>query len=270
MNMFAEDKGARVLLKAALASLALFLLALFFVKAKEFYYVGQDIYPQSTITVSGTAERFVIPDTGTFTFSVIEEGEDFASAQEAATLAINDVIAYLEEAGVDRDDIKTVNYSINPRYDYRTEAVTLSLSSYYPPTNTTRELAGYEVNQTVSVKTTDIDGIGELVTGVGQLGVSQVSSVSFTVEDEDSVRKDIRQEAIADARNEAKRIASSLGVRLGRVITYYDQGYNPYYRDFGYGGDVAYATSEAKVVSVDIPAGENHFSSTVQVTYELR
>ena len=269
MNTLLEDKGVRSLFKLALLSLALFLLALFAVQLKGFRYVGADVFPQSTISVEGEAELFVVPDTAEFTFSVIEEAEDFASAQEAATLAANDIIAYLEEAEVDRDDIKTTNYSINPRYEYRSESLVLCTTSHCPE-NSSRVLVGYEVNQTTRVKTQEIEMIGELVAGVGSRGASRVSSVNFTIEDEEELLEDVRSEAIADARQEAKRIASSLDAKLGRVLSYSDQNYYPYARSFGYGGDLAIAESAAVLKSPDIAAGENRLSASVTVVYELR
>jgi len=267
MHALLENTASRKLVLAVLAALGLFLLALALTQFKQFGYVGTDIAPQSTILVTGNAERFVIPDEAEFTFSIIEEATTVAKTQAVATAKVNEVTAYLEDAGVRRDDIKTINYSVYPRYEYRNEAVSCS-STFCPPSTGLRELVGYEVNQTIRVKTTKIDDVGALISGVGTRGISQVSSVSFVVANEEEILKDVRDDAIKDARDEAKRIVRSLGTRLGRVVGYSEQGYYPYTvrSEFGY------STSDeaTQIQSPDISAGENRLSATVTVTFELK
>ncbi|MDP3989035.1 MAG: SIMPL domain-containing protein [bacterium] len=267
MHTLLEQGVLRKLVTIILASFGLLLFAMALTEFKEFRYVGADIAPVRTIAITGEAERFVIPDAAQFNFSIIEEAKTFAEAQDAATKKVNEAIAYLEDAGVSRSDIKTTNYSINPRYEYRSEAVSFCTSSYCPPSTGSRNLVGYEVNQTIQVKTKKLDEVGELVSGIGERGASTVSSVSFTVEDKDSILEDIRDEAIADSRSEAKRVARALGTSLGRVVSYNSQGYSPYAR-----AELSYAAYDdsAEISSPDIPAGENRLSATVVVTYELR
>jgi uncharacterized protein YggE len=251
---------------AALGVLALFLLIQTVKALKEYRYVGSGVTATNTITVSGNGEVFAVPDRATFTVSVREEGGDVAGAQDKATAKINAIIAYLKEAGVEEKDIKTQSYNVNPKYEY-TQAACTNFSC--PPSN--QRLVGFEVYQTLEVKVQDPKKAGELLTGVGGKGASEVSSLSFTVEDEDALRAQAREQAITEAKEKADALAKQLGVSVVRVVGFYEDagGYPPMPYAYGKGGVAMDAALESRVAPT-LPTGENKIVSNVNVTYEIR
>jgi uncharacterized protein YggE len=251
---------------AALGVLALFLLIQTVKALKEYRYVGSGVTATNTITVSGNGEVFAVPDRATFTVSVREEGDDVAGAQDKATAKINAIIAYLKEAGVEEKDIKTQSYNVNPKYEY-TQAACTNFSC--PPSN--QRLVGFEVYQTLEVKVQDPKKAGELLTGVGGKGASEVSSLSFTVEDEDALRAQAREQAITEAKEKADALAKQLGVSVVRVVGFYEDagGYPPMPYAYGKGGVAMDAALESRVAPT-LPTGENKIVSNVNVTYEIR
>lgn len=251
---------------AALGALALFLLIQSVKALKEYRYVGSGVTASNTITVSGNGEVFAVPDRATFSVTVREEAADVAGAQDEATKKINDIIAYLKGAGVEENDIKTVNYSVNPKYEY-TQAACTNFSC--PPSN--QVLVGFEVWQTLEVKVIDPKKAGELLTGVGGKGASEVSGLSFTIEDEDQLKADAREMAIAEAREKAEALADQLGVEVVRVVGFYEDSYGgPIPYAYGRGGVAMDMAMESKAVPPELPAGENKITSNVNVTYEIR
>ena len=252
---------------AALAMLALFLLIQSAKALKEFRYVGSGVAASNTITVTGDGEVFAVPDRATFTVTVREDAEAVADAQDKATEKTNAIMEYLRGAGVEESDIKTVSYNVNPKYEY-TQAACTNLSC--PPSN--QVLVGFEVWQTLEVKVIDPKKAGELLTGVGGKGASEVSSLSFTIEDEDALRDEARKMAIEEAREKADALAKQLGVNVVRVVGFNEDsgGYPmPYYAKGGVAMDMA-MRSEAANVAPELPAGENKIVSNVNVTYEIR
>lgn len=251
---------------AALGVLALFLLIQTVKAIKEYRYVGSGVTATNTITVTGNGEVFAVPDRATFTVSVREEAEDVAGAQDKSTAKINAIIAYLKEAGVEEKDIKTQSYNVNPKYEY-TQAACTNFSC--PPSN--QKLAGFEVYQTLEVKVQDPKKAGELLTGVGGKGASEVSSLSFTVEDEDALRAQAREQAISEAKEKADALAKQLGVSVVRVVGFYEDagGYPPMPYAYGKGGVAMDAALESRVAPT-LPTGENKIVSNVNVTYEIR
>ena len=194
----------------------------------------------TSINVRGEGEVLAKPDIGQFSFSVRAEGDDAATAQEQSAEAINAIIDYLTEAGVEEKDIKTQNYNLNPRYRYEERECTSGF--YCPPGDPI--IDGYEVSQMVLVKVRNLEGAGDLISGVGSRGATNISSLNFTIDDESVLKAEARAKAIKDAKEKAEVLAGDLGVRVVRMIGYWEEeGYypQPYYG--GMGMDMAESAS---------------------------
>ena len=243
--------------------LSLFVLAKIGSELKAYRFIGGGVPVSNTVTVSGEGEVFAVPDIATFSVSVDELKGSVAEAQEIAAGKINKVIAYLKAEGVEERDLKTLNYSVYPEYEYQRAACT-PLSC--PPGK--QVLKGYRVNQTLSVKVRDTKEAGTLLSGVGEFGVTNVSGLEFTIDDEDALQAEARKKAIEDAKEKAAVLSKDLGVRLVRIVSFSESGapvYPLYYKALG----AADAVSSAPPVP-ELPAGENKIVSNVSITYEIR
>ena len=214
----------------------------------------------NTITVAGQGEVVVKPDIATVSFGVTAENLDVAKAQTDSATKMNNIIAMLKTKGVAEKDIKTTNYNIYPRYDYVNSTV-----SY--PYGGKQVLAAYVVSQTVEVKIRDIAKAGEILAGVGEFGVTDVSGLTFTVDNDQVVKDQARDLAIADAKAQAKILAKGLGVRLVRITSFSENGNYPvpYMMDKAVGLGMGTAS-----VAPQVPVGENKITSNVSITYEIR
>lgn len=253
---------------AALAMLALFLFIAALKSLKEYKYVGSGVAASNTITVTGDAEVYAVPDIATFSVSVQEEAKQVEAAQETATQKTNAIIEYLRGEGIEERDIKTTEYSVYPQYDYVQE---VAREGVYTPGR--QVLRGYQVSQTITVKVRDTEKAGTLLSGVGSLGATNVSGLSFTIDDEDELKADAREEAIAEARAKADELADQLGVEIIRVVGFYEEsgGYQPYYGKGGVAYDMAVRSEAAMAAPApELPTGENKIMSNVSVTYEIR
>jgi uncharacterized protein YggE len=123
----------------------------------------------------------------------------------------------------------------------------------------------------LSVKVKDTTKAGELLSGVGTKGASQVSGLSFTVEDEDALKAQARDKAISSAKSKADELASQLGVQIVRVVGFNENsgGYPIMYAKTAAMDSMGGARAEAAPAPA-IPTGENKISSSVSVTYEIR
>ncbi|HEY4504676.1 MAG TPA: SIMPL domain-containing protein [Candidatus Paceibacterota bacterium] len=234
-----------------------------------------DSADRKTISVEGKAERFVAPDIATLSFGVSEEAKTVREAQAKATDKINKAIHSLDEFDVEEKDIKTTNYNIQPKYEYYYEKQGVRcLHDYCPPPYVYKtKIMGYTVDQNVHVKLRDLNKAGEVIAKLGSFGIGNISSLSFETENIDSVREEVKNEAIRDARAKAKSRADVLDVRLGKLLSVSDNYWGgPYYaRD---------AMMESKVMMADnvggnaapapdLPAGENQIIATVNLVYEI-
>jgi len=220
-----------------------------------------DYYGGPSISVRGVGEMNVAPDVATFSFGVEAQAPDPAAAQQAAAEKINAALAYLAEQGVAAADTKTVAYNIYPRYEYPLPG---------PFFGSEQRIVGYIAEQTVQVKVREASMAGELIAGVGARGATNVSGLSFTIDDAEAVKAEAREKAVADAKEKAEQLADALGVRLVRITNLWEEEGGglppPLYEQRAYGGDASLDISAAP----KLPAGENTITSAVNLTYEIR
>jgi uncharacterized protein len=259
-SFMAKNSGTLLLL---LILAGAFLLALTIKTTKEIAFVGGGIAPTNAISVSGTGEVVVVPDTGEFTFSIIEEGDTATAVRDAGTAKADATLATLKEKGIEEKDIKTTAYELQPKYEWE------PLNCVMYPCDRKQVQKGFTLNQSVRVKVRDLDKAGEVLEAVTNKGVQNISGLSFTNADDDKTKADARKLAIDQARAKAEKLANDLGVSLVRIIGFSeDGGYPmPYYAESmssGMGGDMMAKTAPA------IPAGENTVTSNVSITYEIR
>lgn len=237
--------------------LILFTAAKTIAELKTISFIGRTTPATNVITVSGKGEVLATPDIATFSFGVTEEASTVEIAQKNATEKMNTILDYVKKSGVDEKDVKTTSYNIYPRYDY------LSSGMY----GGKQVLAAYVVSQTIEVKVRKLTDSGKLLSGVGEFGATNVSGLTFTQDKQDALVREARDKAIADARDQAKVLAKSLGVDLGDITSFYESGNNPgpiyYAKSAGMGGgDISSAPQ--------IPTGENKIISNVTITYEIK
>lgn len=275
LNQFLGEEGTRRISKWAATSLLLlsvFLLVKIITDLKRLPTVGDEIYPQSTIMASGEGEAFAIPDIATFSFTVTESGKTVQAAQDKLNNKINAALAAVRELGIEEKDIKTTNYNVYPKYEWNQRPCPLSAvgagaeTSYYPCPSGKNELVGYEVSQTILIKSRDTAKAPDLVTKVGETGVSNISGVEFTVDDREKYVAEAREQAIKKAKENAKKLAKELGVKLGRMLYYNEGGYPTPFAE-GMGGDMRVTALPTKA---ELPEGETKIVLQVSITYEIK
>jgi len=260
----------RLLMRVGIA--VAFILAIFIAvqsvnAIKQFQYIGSDTAETATIDVSGDGDVFGVPDTARFRATVTESAKTVQEAQQAATERMNRAIEQIKRFDVDEKDIRTVDYSVNPRYEYRESAC--ERGQPCPPEGK-RQLVGYEVRQSVEVKVEKRETAGQIVSALGDLGVQEIGDVRMTIDDPEKLRSEARKKAIQDAKEKARQLAADLGVRLERIISFNESGDHP--RPFAYErasvegrGGAADASAPAP-----LPAGQEKITSNVTITYEIK
>lgn len=264
-----DDKDKKLIVKFVsifLGVATIFVAVKALAELRSYQYIGRAPGAVNVVTVSGVGEATARPDVAEISFAITAEGTKVADVQKKAADVEKKVLAFLKEKGIADKDVKTNNYTLSPRYEYRQALCT---STYCPPSGT-RTLSGYEVRQDVLVKVRAIDEAGTIVGGLGSLGVTDLSGVTLTVDDADKVKREARAEAIKDAKQKAESLAEDLGVSLTHIVSFNDNNNSPYYplsmtkMDLGMGGAEA-----AALPAPQLPVGENTYRSSVTITYEI-
>src|SRR3989338_56300 len=218
----------------------------------------------NSISVSGEGEAISVPDIAVFSFTVSRDAKVASDAQSEVTKSMDMILAELKALGIEKKDIKTTDYSLWPKY--ASEPIICS-PTFCPPSRQVQD--GYTASHNVSVKVRSTEDVGEALRVAGENGATGLSSISFPVANPDKIIDEARAEAIKDAKEKAKLLSKELGVRLVRVVSFYDNtggGPTPYYAE-GMGGDMVKSSSTPVPT---IPTGENKIKINVTVTYEIR
>lgn len=216
-----------------------------------------DVY-ENTITVSGKAEIFAVPDIATVTFNVTKEAADLSKAQVSVTETMNELIKVLRDQNIDEEDIKTQDYSSNPRYEYNRKTGE-------------RTLAGYEVRHTVMVKIRNLEKVGDVVARLGSFDIDSMYGPNFDIDSPEGLQEEVRSQAIDDAKAQAKRLAKELDVRLGKMVSFNENGggYMPLMKTNMVSMSMDASGDEILAVP-EMPTGEQSVTANVSITYKIK
>lgn len=215
-----------------------------------------------TIEVSGTGKISAVPDIAKISFGHREDAGELSVAQANLEKVISQTIKSLSDLGISEKDIKQQSYNAYPRYEYRTNCVGIKCI------DGNRELVAYEVSQNIEVTVRDISKAGEVLAKLAEGGATEISGPYFEIEDRSEYLQEARTIAIQDAREEAKVLAKSLNVRLGRMVDFYENsgGFpTPDMRAEGAGMDMAIETK-----AVSVPVGEDEIEVQVTLVFKVK
>jgi uncharacterized protein len=237
--------------------------------------MGTDRYQgYQTISVTGTGEAMATPDVATFMYSIEETKKTVVEAQTAVTERSNKLLADIKAAGIDEKDIKTQYYSSYPKYEYQQVAARPCTPEFCPPSPGGKSvITGYTVSQSISVKVRDLDKVSTITQLLGGANVSSFSGPSFEVDDMDAVRQEARAQAINEAKENAKILGKQLGVRVGKLISFSDPDdtiYPMYEGDAAAGMMYKTAATNENAPAPELPTGQTKVESKVQLVYRIR
>jgi hypothetical protein len=263
MHTFIEKNQKLVIIISVL--LGLFLLASTVKVLRESRFVGSGLNATNTISVTGQGKVEKAPDTAKISFTVQSEKKDVKTAQDEVSTKIDTLTKDLIAAGVEEKYIKTDSYSSYPQYDY-SQMPCYSGAVCKPSTPVLR---GYQVSHAVSLSIKDLTKVDAVLGVLAKDGVTDMSGPNFGFEDDKMVAREARDAAIADAKVEAQKLATSLGVKLVRIVSFNENGGGypmPMYATKDMMATGAGAPASAPVV----PVGVQKVESNVTIVYEIR
>jgi uncharacterized protein YggE len=211
---------------------------------------------QSTFDVTGTGKITTVPDKAVVNLGVTANDASVKAVQDKANTIINAIDNALAKLGIQKTDIQTDNYSLNPNYDYTTGS---------------QKITGYTVNANLSVSVTDFSKLNQAIDDATAVGANQVGGVNFTLTDvkKQQVENDARKLAIDDAKQKAQDLAGLAGMRLGRIVNISETPQSipmmPDLRAMPMTGGVG---SSQATAPTNIEPGSSTFNYSVTLSYE--
>jgi len=248
------------------------------------FFVGQILLQNKSIdqqnnyqvTVSGTGKVYAKPDVALVSLGVTSQATTVAEVTKANTDKMNAVIEAVKAQGIDEKDIQTTNYSLTPVYDNNyyvmptavpTSGAGVSSSGSSMVRNGTT-LKGYKLQQDVQVKIRDFTKVGDVLSQTTAKGANTVGDLQFTIDNPEQFKEEARAKAIAQAKSNAKNLASESGINLGKLVNVYENySYPMAYssKAIGMGG-----IAEDSVSTPTIQPGQQEINITINLTYQVR
>ena len=202
---------------------------------------------EHTLSISGSAEKNVAPDTASLSIGVVVQAPTAKEASDKNAVSMNATINELRNLGLLDKDIQTSFLSIQPVYKY----------------NGIQTIEGYSASNNVQVTTNMLDKLSDIIDRSTAAGANQIGGVSFSVsaEKQKTLREELLTEAVSDASSKANDLAKKLEVRIAGVkSSSISEGgiVQPFLREV--------SVAEGKVATPIMP-GETKVSLSVQVTY---
>jgi len=239
-------KGVKTIL---LALLSIFVAVLI---VSEIADIKNKLKNDKTITFTGEGKVTGIPDVASINLSVVTDKMTAKEAMEENAQKMNEIIKFIKDSGVDEKDVKTTAYYLSPRYDWLEGK---------------RVFRGYELTSSLAVKIRNLQKISEIIDGAVGKGANQVGDVQFVIDDQEKLKTEARNEAIANAKERAESIAAAAGLKLGKIVNFSESGTVPpspiYYleKEVGTGGAAP---------APELEKGSQEIIIDVSLTFELK
>ncbi|HQJ56822.1 MAG: SIMPL domain-containing protein [Caldisericia bacterium] len=185
-----------------------------------------DVTSENSITVSGQGIVYAKPDVGYVNVGVEIQRLTAKEASEENAKIMNQIVSALLKLGVKEDDLTTLDYSIQPVYNY--------------PEKEAPVLVGYMVRNNLSIKITKKLANGDLDTGflsevldaATSNGANVISGLSFDISNKDELKLEAIKLAMEDAKKKAEAALEVVDEKIKGVAEInISDVYYPVYRD---------------------------------------
>jgi len=213
-----------------------------------------------TVSVTGYGQADGTPDLANAQLGVSIVDPDIGKAINEANAAIERITNAVVAQGVSSNDVMTSHYSV------------WSEEVYDPQTGMPTGETKYHVDINLAITVREVHRMGDLIAVGLDAGATNISGINFTIDDTAALEAVARDNAIADVRDRAEKLAQGLGMTLGKPLSVGEGSAGapgPIY-SYGLKGDVGMGGGGvgAGVPSIISP-GQTTIGVQVTVIYEL-
>lgn len=217
--------------------------------------------PQYQVSVNGQGKVTYTADIAIVTLGVqVDKIKTAEDALKQLNDKMNKIIEAVKKSGIKDENIRTENYILSPQYDL---------------IGGISKVTGYSANQQLSIKAEGIDkdenSVSNAIKAASAAGSNQITGIKFDVSNLNDLKQEARLKAIADAKSKSSSIAQAAGVKLKKIVGWYENivkapdGPIPYY-GYGLGGGAEASMSSSPQIS----SGSQEIIIEINLNYEVR
>jgi len=205
-----------------------------------------------TVTVRGEARLHAEPDEATLWITLTAVENDPGQALADVSRRSEQLATMLDDLGVARADRSTTGVTVYEEFDH---------------TKSGRRSLGHRAAASISVRVTDPELIGALITRATTQLQARIDGPRWQIAAQNPIRLAAAHEAAADGQRKAQAFAAGVGAKLGRLIRLNEPG-----TDLA-GPRIHRASiqlaSTAAANPMPIEPGEHEITAAIDVTFAL-
>lgn len=203
-----------------------------------------------TIAVTGEARQQVTPDAFNLSFTFEQRGEDLVSVKSSVDKDVQKATDVLLEKGINEEHIRSMDVTVYP---------------WLESNQRERVQRGFVYRRTLYFTHKDIEAFDSIIKDVSSLNPTQIGQLELINSNRQTLQRQLIKEALKDARNKAKDMASVMNMEVGHVMFMSDGTQAPEHM-FENKGRMLVAQATAMTPSLP---GENTITAQVEVVFEL-
>jgi uncharacterized protein YggE len=162
--------------------------------------------PVSSIRVTGDAVVTAKPDRAQIDVGVLTQEKQSQNAATQNARQMDSILTALHRLLGPDADIKTINYTLSPDYQYR-------------PLGGKPSITSYTAMNVVRVTIDQLDKVGSVIDIATQAGANHIESVRYTVRDPQVLHSQATRDAALKAKANAEALAAALNLKILRTLT---------------------------------------------------
>lgn len=206
------------------------------------------------VSVNGNGEIQAEPDQATLNISVAALEANLPKAKQVADERYKSVLSVIKAAGISDKQVKIVNLSMQPQYDWQTGE---------------QRYTGDRVTRNLSVTVNDLEKIAGLMQALVENKVSTIDSVITGFQDRRELVKQALGLAIEDAKSKAEFLADQLDRDLGEAIQVSEHNNAPISRPQQFEMRSKGMRAEAMVAPPSEMFGTKKIEASVSIRFKL-
>ena len=158
--------------------------------------------PSRQVSLSGYGEVEAAADQAVVSLNATAIRRDSAEPKRDVDERVTAYLAALESLGIDREQIVAATLRTAPQYNWQ---------------NNQRTFTGYQAWRSLEVTIVDLDQLDAVLQSALEARIDGIGAIRYRSSEEDSLRLQARERAIADSRTKAAALAEAYGAELGPI-----------------------------------------------------
>ena len=200
------------------------------------------------VTVKGDALIRSEPDEAVLSIMLNALKDGPGAALSDVSTRSDALIALLDDLGIAKADRSTTGVTVSEEFDH---------------TETGRRSLGHRAISRVSVRLSDPQLIGRLITQATQDLAAEVNGPHWLISLDNPIRLEAARQAAADARRKAQAYAEGIGAKVGRPVELSEPNTHVTHRG------IPVSSSAASGGPMAVEPGEHQVGASIQATFTL-